>query len=46
MDGEYCGMDTFGITSSKQEIISLLSDINREGIGNVIAYLINSDYLW
>ena len=44
MDGEYCGMDTLGITSSKLEIISLLSDIDRDGMGNVIAYLINSDY--
>ena len=28
----------------KTEIISLLSDINREGIGNVIAYLHQGDY--
>ena len=39
-----CGMNTCGTTSSKSEIISLLSDINREGIGNVIAYLEHSDY--
>ena len=37
-------MDTCGTTSSKSQIISLLSDINREGIGNVIAYLEHSDY--
>lgn len=29
---------------TKQQIISLLSDINREGIGRVIAYLEHSDY--
>lgn len=28
----------------KQEIISLLSDVDREGIDNVIAYLNQSDY--
>ena len=39
-----CGMNTCGTTSSKSQIISLLSDINREGIGNVIAYLEHSDY--
>jgi len=37
-------MNTCGTTSSKSQIISLLSDINREGIGNVIAYLEHSDY--
>lgn len=37
-------MNIFGITSSKQEIISLLSDIEREGMGNVISYLVKSDY--
>lgn len=36
-------MNTCGSTS-KTEIISLLSDINREGISNVIAYLDQSDY--
>ena len=44
MDGEYCGMDIFGITSSKLEIISLLGNIDREGMGNVITYLVRSDY--
>jgi len=39
-----CGMNTCGTTSSKSQIIALLSDINREGIGNVIAYLEHSDY--
>lgn len=29
---------------TKAEIISLLSDVNREGISNVIAYLDKSDY--
>jgi len=29
MDGECCGMDIFGITSSKN-IISLLSDIDHD----------------
>lgn len=33
-----------GITLSKTEIISLLSDVNRDGMGNVIAYLEHSDY--
>ena len=36
-------MNTSG-TTSKTQIISLLSDINREGIDNVIAYLEHSDY--
>ena len=36
-------MNTCGSTS-KTEIISLLSDVNRDGIGNVIAYLNQSDY--
>ena len=31
-------------TALKTIIISLLSDVNREGIGNVIAYLHQSDY--
>ena len=30
--------------STKAEIISLLSDVNRDGISNVIAYLTNSNY--
>lgn len=37
-------MTISGTISSKTLIISLLSDVNREGIGNVIAYLENSDY--
>ena len=32
------------MSKAKTEIISLLSDINREGISNVIAYLDKSDY--
>lgn len=32
------------MSETKTEIISLLSDINREGISNVIAYLDKSDY--
>lgn len=32
------------MTTVKQEILSLVSDINRPGIGNVIAYLDQSDY--
>lgn len=36
--------NTCGTSSCKSQIISLLSDINREGIGNVIAYLEHSDY--
>lgn len=32
------------MAETKTEIISLLSDINREGISNVIAYLDKSDY--
>lgn len=43
MDGIMCGMNTSGSTS-KAEIISLLSDVNREGIGSVINYLHHSDY--
>lgn len=35
-------MNTSGTT--KLQIISLLCDINREGIGNIIAYLEHSDY--
>lgn len=42
--GECCGMDIFSITSSKQEIISLLGNIDREGMGNVITYMVRSDY--
>lgn len=30
--------------STKQQVISLLSDINRKGMDNVIAYLERSDY--
>jgi len=30
--------------TAKVAIISLLGDVNREGIGNVIAYLFQSDY--
>ena len=44
MDGITSGMSTYGIISSKAQIISLLSDVNREGISNVIAYLHQSDY--
>lgn len=36
-------MSTCG-TTSKTEIISLLCDVNREGISNVIAYLQQSNY--
>lgn len=36
-------MNTCGSTS-KAEIISLLSDVNREGISSVINYLHHSDY--
>lgn len=43
MAGNIFGMNTCG-TTSKSEIISLLSDINREGMSNVIAYLDKSDY--
>ena len=32
------------IASTKSEIISLLSDVNREGISSVISYLHHSDY--
>lgn len=38
-----CGITTCG-TTSKTEIVSLLSDVNRAGMGNVIAYLEHSDY--
>ena len=44
MDGTTFGMNTCGTISSKAQIISLLSDINRQGISNVIAYLHQSDY--
>jgi len=36
-------MNSCGITS-KAEVISLLSDVPRRGMDNVIAYLENSDY--
>ena len=32
------------VEQTKAEIISLLSDVNREGISNIIAYLHQSDY--
>ena len=44
MAGITFGMNTCRIISSKAQIISLLSDVNREGISNVIAYLHQSDY--
>ena len=43
MVGNMSGMNTCG-TTSKAEIISLLSDVNREGISSVISYLHHSDY--
>ena len=43
MDGIIYGMNTCG-TTSKATIVSLLSDVNRKGISNVIAYLQQSDY--
>lgn len=44
MDGIISGMNTYSITSSKAHIISLLGEVNREGISDVIAYLLQSDY--
>ena len=44
MDGTTSGISTCGTISSKTHIISLLSDINRHGIGNVVIYLLQSDY--
>lgn len=43
MDGITYGMNTCG-TTSEDTIVSLLIDIGREGISNVIAYLQQSDY--
>lgn len=37
-------MSIITLEDTKMEIISLLSDVNREGIKNVIAYLHQSDY--
>ena len=38
MDGATFGMNTCGITSFKSQIISLLSDVNCEGISDVSCY--------
>ena len=43
MDGITSGMNTCG-TTSKTAIVSLLSDVNRKGISNVIDYLHQSNY--
>lgn len=44
MDGVTSGMNTCGTISSKSQILSLLGDVNRQRIDNVITYLFQSDY--
>lgn len=43
MVGNMYGMNTSG-TTSKTEIISLLSDVNREGVSSVISYMHHSNF--